>query len=272
MPHEPKDLGELIEGLGTQGTHDAYFAFKVPGLDLFGKHVHGIQGTLMEKGIDYLLIDTKADGPVLIPQEQIAYIAEKPLSPGSETTPSEIPPEIYAKLNPVEERMFRYLLNNNGVSFQELTEASKTTTHALKGHITNLRKKLQGTPYEFKGGERGYGIKYNRTQSPAYMAEDPILTFEEFTERDVLSIPRYNGFIVYFMTSGVGLHMREEPFFHEFQKEHPILEERLRAAVVTGHERKAMSEALKPFDKDLYAAYLIMRFYGASNGKLIGGS
>lgn len=271
MPHEPKDLGELIKGLDTQGTHDAYFAFKVSGLDVLGKHVHGIQGTLMEKGIDYLLIDTKADGPVLIPQEQIAYIAGKPLSPGSETTPLEIPPEISAKLNPVEERMFRYLLNKDGVSFQELTEASKTTAHALKGHIPNLRKKLQGTPYEFKRGERGYGIKDNRTQSPAYTTEDQILTFEKFTERDVLLIPRYNNFILYFATSGVGLYMREEPFFDKFQKEHPLLEERLRAAV-TSRKRRAMTEALKPFDKDLYAAYLIMRFYGASNGKLIGGS
>lgn len=100
------------------------------------------------------------------------------------------------------------------------------------------------------------------------MPQNQPLTLEEFADRKGNLPPRYNNFIVYFMKGPIGDSMRENPFFREFQEHSPGLEARLREAM-----ERAMPNPLKnlrPYDKDLYIAYLLMLIYGASNKDLIG--
>ncbi len=158
MVKNPKGLAGLVHDL-VEEERDVYFAFKVPGLDVFGMLVPGIRGTLREEGKDYVSIDSKTDGYVVVPRDQIAYIAREPLSSGSQT----IPPELSTKLTTVQENIFRYLLRKGTGSNEELRGVSETTNEGhLKWHIMNLRKRLEGTPYEiYTIRGRGYGLRVN---------------------------------------------------------------------------------------------------------------
>ncbi len=95
-----------------------------------------------------------------------------------------------------------------------------------------------------------------------------ILTFEEFSFRDEKSnTPKYNNFFLYFLDPG---HLKTE-VYKKFQSENPDMA-RLLCDKIEDVQMKALlcgtSEALKPFDRDLYEAYKIMRSYGFSDKEL----
>lgn len=101
------------------------------------------------------------------------------------------------------------------------------------------------------------------------MPQNQPLTFEEFVERDpIRPMPRYDNFYLYFMTTNLSQEFRKRPFFQRFQEEQPDLEERLTMGIMNRDRSLGISESLRPFDSDLYQAYLIMRGYGASNKEL----
>jgi len=98
------------------------------------------------------------------------------------------------------------------------------------------------------------------------------LTFEEFVERDNPSLPghpRYDNFPMYFMPKGMAPQLRNTQPFLRFQVEHHDLEARLTHSITNLDRSKDKSEALKPYEPDLYQAYLILHSYGVSDEDLL---
>jgi len=95
------------------------------------------------------------------------------------------------------------------------------------------------------------------------MPVDEILTFEEFSARE-------NNFYGYWDSeeSLLGMVHRKKPHALRFQQEHPDLDRKLLAEIVNMSVTTSVSEALKPFDRDLYEAYRIMRGFGVSDKDL----
>ena len=98
------------------------------------------------------------------------------------------------------------------------------------------------------------------------------LTFEEFVERDNPSLPghpRYDNFPMYFMPKGMAPQLRNTQPFLRFQVEHHDLEARLTSGIT--NLGRIDAKALKPYERDMYQAYLILRSYGIPDeGLLIG--
>ena len=98
--------------------------------------------------------------------------------------------------------------------------------------------------------------------------DQKILTFEQFTDRKN-EFPRYNNFALLFRKGTAFFKVwREQEYFQGFQRETPELEERLTTGISA--LEGLTSEALVPYDHDLYGAYRIMRKHGASDATLIG--
>ena len=82
------------------------------------------------------------------------------------------------------------------------------------------------------------------------------LTFEEFIERH--PTPRYDNFDQYFNPKGIAPYLRETPQFLNLQAREPDLEARLTKGITERDKSIEKMETLKPFEPDLYQAYLIM--------------
>jgi hypothetical protein len=103
------------------------------------------------------------------------------------------------------------------------------------------------------------------------------LTFEEFSHREPLlsedptvCLIKYNNFPMYFEdNSMISESLKKSDFYKRFTSEYPDLLLSLRDKIQNKLDKtKNTSERLKPFDKDLYEAYVIMRRYGATDGEL----
>ena len=103
------------------------------------------------------------------------------------------------------------------------------------------------------------------------MPQSQPLTFEEFVERypSLPVLPRYDSFYLHFMLEGLPLYLRKTPHFLKLQEEHPDLEARLTSGIT--NLGRIDAKALKPYERDMYQAYLILRSYGIPDeGLLIG--
>mgnify|MGYP001597752621 CR=1 FL=1 len=101
------------------------------------------------------------------------------------------------------------------------------------------------------------------------MATGEPLTFEEFTYRN--PIPRYTNFFLQFMEDNCwGQVRREIVQFKRFSLEHPKMEKALTDKITSLSREGDISENLKPFDIELYEAYLLMRTYVESDSDLWG--
>ncbi|MEK9181826.1 MAG: hypothetical protein AAB786_02280 [Patescibacteria group bacterium] len=99
------------------------------------------------------------------------------------------------------------------------------------------------------------------------------MSFEEFINRNSYppsTIPNYNNFYLYFIGGKFWDQINEKRVhYQKFAFEHPEIVLSLRNKIQNQIDKsKNRSEALKPFDKDLYEAYKIMRGYGASDKEL----
>jgi len=97
------------------------------------------------------------------------------------------------------------------------------------------------------------------------MPELELLTFDEFTHRDI--IPKYDNFPLHFHAESDPSY-RKKPVFQRFLEAHPRLEVKLRVSITETFKSGLSSERLRPFDADLYVAYCLMRSDGASDGDL----
>ena len=100
---------------------------------------------------------------------------------------------------------------------------------------------------------------------------EPILSFEEFSDRtNPNGTPNYNNFYFYFMGGPFPDIYRKKSFYKDFELENSILARSLLNHIQNEVQNKkgSRSELLKPFDKELYEAYKIMRKYTPSNQKL----
>ena len=91
------------------------------------------------------------------------------------------------------------------------------------------------------------------------MPQNQPLTFEEFVARD--PTPRYDNFPLHFMPNDMTPHLRQKSYFLDFQAKEPDLEARLTHNITNRDKRIEKMEALKPFEPDMYQAYLIMFEY-----------
>lgn len=97
------------------------------------------------------------------------------------------------------------------------------------------------------------------------------LSLRSFTEEDELGIPQYGNFYLMFVEINNTPH-RSSPAFLRFKAEHPALEE-LVTKKITEASRKingaeSAAKALRPYKSCLYAAYMFMREYVASDEEL----
>jgi len=103
------------------------------------------------------------------------------------------------------------------------------------------------------------------------MEEAPkVLTFEEFTYHDKagLNHPRFNNFFLYFEKGWAADIYKSTEHYKRFEREHPDLALDLNKKIQNTNKMGGTSEALKPYLKDLYEAYVIMRGYGVSDTEL----
>lgn len=94
------------------------------------------------------------------------------------------------------------------------------------------------------------------------MPQNQPLTFEEFVARG--TTPRWDGFYLYFDPIAIAPYLRQKPHFLDFQGKEPDLEARLTRNItnITNRDKSVGGmEALKPFEPDMYQAYLIMFEY-----------
>lgn len=113
-------------------------------------------------------------------------------------------------------------------------------------------------------------MKQGPPQNKPTPETEPILTFEEFSYRDhVDNVHHYNNFFMYFIAGEWGENRRQSPHYQRFVLENLDMATSLRNKIGKQLDKsKNTSEALKPFDRDLYEAYKIMRGYGFSNKDL----
>ncbi|GEM_PF-2185046 len=101
-----------------------------------------------------------------------------------------------------------------------------------------------------------------------------ILTFEEFSFRadNDMNTPRQGSFFGYFDRGLLGDARRITEHYKRFAFEHPDMTTELCDKIQNMRdESKGTSESLKPFDRDLYEAYKIMRSYGIPDSELLRG-
>lgn len=109
------------------------------------------------------------------------------------------------------------------------------------------------------------------------MPQNKPLTFEEFVARDSALKghpkvhPRYDNFPMHFMRESMFPQLRETPHFLKLREEHLDLESRLTDAVSNLNRPRDKAEALKPYEPDLYQAYLILHNYGVPDEDLLVG-
>jgi len=107
-------------------------------------------------------------------------------------------------------------------------------------------------------------------QTPKTPEVKPILSFEEFSFRDPeqRNTPTYNNFFTFFTSGWMSEAYRTQEQYKKFESEHPETAKQLCDKIQNRAGPYYMSESLKPFDKELYEVYKIMRGYGYSNSDL----
>ena len=114
-------------------------------------------------------------------------------------------------------------------------------------------------------------------QEPPTSTPEPgpeMLSFEKFTERvsqtdDLAPIPRYNNFYLYFDVPFLDNAYQTKEHYIKFSTEHSDLNASLCSKIQKERNKsKGTSKSLKPFERELYEAYKIMRGYGVSDEKL----
>ena len=97
------------------------------------------------------------------------------------------------------------------------------------------------------------------------MAQEPVLTFENFTA-DAEGIPYYDNFPLFFWNGALAEYYRNLHPYKELHREAPDLEKKLRDGISQLHPLN--TKTLEPFKQELYKAYLIMRKYVTSDTEL----
>lgn len=102
-------------------------------------------------------------------------------------------------------------------------------------------------------------------QPPVPEQEATILTFEEFSKDQ-----RYNNFYLYFVGGQAGtIHRKNAPYYDRFAQENPDLLADLCDKIQNKRDKRLFAgDSLKPFERDLYEVYKIMRGYGFSDRDL----
>ena len=97
------------------------------------------------------------------------------------------------------------------------------------------------------------------------MAKEIPLTFEQFISAP-MGIPLNDNFPLHFWCGAMADYYRAFPHYQRFCEISPDLEQRLRLGVSSVGIINVSN--MKPFNKDLYLAYRIMRRYVASDTNL----
>ena len=99
-------------------------------------------------------------------------------------------------------------------------------------------------------------------QPPVSEQEPKILSFEEFSKDQ-----RYNNLYLYFVAGRASeIHRKNAPYYDQFAQENPELVADICDKIQNKRDRRLdPAESLRPFLRDLYEAYKIMRGYGASD-------
>jgi len=90
--------------------------------------------------------------------------------------------------------------------------------------------------------------------------DEHIQNYEEFIANHprIPQIPQYDNFPLIFADVEENP-LRQTPSFLKFQTEHPDLERRLTRELSIAHGKGLSRKHTKPFEKDMYEAYRIMR-------------
>ena len=97
-----------------------------------------------------------------------------------------------------------------------------------------------------------------------------MLTFEEFVRVDRAAKPNYGNFHMHFVTGGIGPEFyRKTPHYQRFMHEHTDTDTELTEKITNRYKFNiSTTQSLKPFEREMYDAYVIMYGYGASNREL----
>lgn len=98
-------------------------------------------------------------------------------------------------------------------------------------------------------------------------AKRDLLSFEEFIAPNQYGHPKYNNFFAYFDRDPNG-DFRSQPHYQRFEHENPVLATNLISKISNRDIRLGTAESLKPFERDLYEAYKILKSYGISDDDL----
>ena len=100
-------------------------------------------------------------------------------------------------------------------------------------------------------------------------ANRDVLSFEEFRARDKSNHPKYDNFWCYFSMGAFSDLIRTKAHYIRFVQENAMAVEALRNKIENERVKTgSTSDSLKPFDQDLYYAYVIMKSYGVSDRDL----
>ena len=99
--------------------------------------------------------------------------------------------------------------------------------------------------------------------------KERLLTFEEFVRADAPPQLNYGNFHVHFAMTGIGPEIyRQKPYYQRFMREQPRMDAVLTEKITNRPKYVSTAESLKPFEREMYDAYVIMHGYGASNREL----
>ena len=94
------------------------------------------------------------------------------------------------------------------------------------------------------------------------------MTFEQFTKRDDSGIPGYVNFFLHFANAPMSESYRREPHFQKFAAEKSDLAKKLQEGI-SARPKLWDRETLRPFEEEMYEAYLTMYKYESSPRKLL---
>ena len=94
------------------------------------------------------------------------------------------------------------------------------------------------------------------------------MTFEQFTKRNECGVPGYVNFFIHFANAPMSETYRRESHFQKFASEKADLAKKLQEGI-SARPKLWDRETLKPFEADMYEAYLTMYKYESSARKLL---
>ena len=97
------------------------------------------------------------------------------------------------------------------------------------------------------------------------MAKEPPLTFEKFSSYDQILgiVPFYDNFVIFFWKGALAEYFKTLNPYMQLRSVAPDLEGRLSSRI--SKLNKLNDRVLKPYNRDLYKAYRIMRRYVSSD-------